>query len=102
MNVYNFYLTSKIAGKEIKDKITVKSKYKIKNVKIDECATNDGNNQDIKSNLLIETDQSEKGISSMRLRESFQGLSPYDKGRVLEKGIVKKEDVEYDNMDIFI
>jgi hypothetical protein len=101
MNVYNFYLTSKIASKEIKDKITVKSKYKIKNVKIDECATNDGNNQDIKSNLLIETDQSEKGISEMIMREKYQSLPDYDKERVLKNGIVKKSEVEYDNWDLF-
>jgi hypothetical protein len=102
MNIYNIYTTYKIGGKEIQDKVTVSTKYKVKNITVNEYKTKDGNNQDIKTKINIETDQSEKGISSMRLRESFQGLSPYDKGRVLEKGIVKKEDVEYDNMDIFI
>ena len=99
MNIYNIYSTYKIGGKEFQDKVTVSTKYKVKNITVNEYKTKDGNNQDIETTMNIETDQSEEGI---RLRESFQGLSPYDKGRVLEKGIVKKEDVEYDNMDIFI
>ena len=99
MNKYNLYFKYKIADKEFTSSLNLSSKYKMKDINIgDAYKIVDG---ELRTKIQFLPDQSVKGINDMKLREKFNGLSPIDQERVLKNGIVKKDEVEYDNMDLF-
>ena len=98
---YDLYLNTYIKDQNInlKDHIKVKSKYKIKEVRIKDEVTDNG----LKAKLeFIKESEPISDYYNPQIKERWDKLEPYDKENLIKSGIIKEDDIKDNNLKILI